>query len=85
MRNSTDAEKESDSSETTDTTKNKMTNRVLTLESKLEDCLQHIQVERQGIDSVELELNNLDKTVQKAQPDIKNSIPGKSASIIILM
>eukprot|EP00090_Calanus_glacialis_P037800 TRINITY_DN6549_c0_g1_i2.p1 TRINITY_DN6549_c0_g1~~TRINITY_DN6549_c0_g1_i2.p1 ORF type:complete len:1555 (-),score=493.26 TRINITY_DN6549_c0_g1_i2:859-4908(-) len=49
------------------------TNQVLTLESKSEDFLKYLQVERQRIDSVESELNNLDETVQKAQPEIKRN------------
>ena len=49
------------------------TNQVLTLESKSEDFLEYIQVERQRNDSVESELINLDETVQKAQPATKRN------------
>merc|ERR1712106_1220750 len=49
------------------------TNQFLTLETKSEDFLIFLQVERQGIDNVESELNNLDETVKKAQPEIKRN------------
>ena len=43
---------------------------ILGLESKSEDFLKYLQVERQRIDNVESELNTLDETVKKAQPKI---------------
>merc|ERR1712128_136688 len=49
------------------------TNQFLTLETKSEDFLKYLQVERQRIDNVESELNNLDETVKKAQPEIKRN------------
>merc|ERR1712128_85200 len=49
------------------------TNQLLTLETKSEDFLKYLQVERQRIDNVESELNNLDETVKKAQPEIKRN------------
>merc|ERR1711892_334172 len=49
------------------------TNQFLTLETKSEDFLEYLQVERQRIDNVESELNNLDETVKKAQPEIKRN------------
>merc|ERR1712123_520739 len=49
------------------------TNQFLTLETKSEDLLKYLQVERQRIDNVESELNNLDETVKKAQPEIKRN------------
>merc|ERR1711915_415767 len=44
---------------------------ILGLESKSEDFLKYLQVERQRIDNVESELNTLDETVKKAQPEIR--------------
>merc|ERR1712123_319577 len=49
------------------------TNQFLTLETKSEDFLKYLQVERQRIDNVESDLNNLDETVKKAQPEIKRN------------
>merc|ERR1712106_333704 len=49
------------------------TNQFLTLETKSEDFLKYLQVERQRIDSVESELNHLDETVKKAQPEIERN------------
>merc|ERR1712128_53532 len=49
------------------------TNQFLKLETKSEDFLKYLQVERQRIDNVESELNNLDETVKKAQPEIKRN------------
>ena len=46
---------------------------VLGLESKSEDFLRYLQVERQRIDNVESELNTLDETVKKAQPEIRKN------------
>ena len=42
-------------------------NQFIAIETKSEDFLKYLQVERQRIDNVESELNNLDKSVQKAQ------------------
>jgi len=49
------------------------TNQFVALETKSEDFLKYLQVERQRIDNVESELNNLEETVQKAQPEIKRN------------
>merc|ERR1712106_1293829 len=49
------------------------TNQFITLETKSEDFLKYLQVERQRIDNLESELNNLDETVKKAQPEIKRN------------
>merc|ERR1712142_1279078 len=46
---------------------------ILGLESKSEDFLKYLQVERQRIDNVESELNTLDETVKKAQPEIRRN------------
>ena len=46
---------------------------ILGLESKSEDFLKYLQVERQRIDNVESELNTLDETVKKAQPEIRKN------------
>merc|ERR1711970_261756 len=48
-------------------------NQLIALETKSEDFLKYLQVERQRIDNVESELKNLDETVQKAQPEIKRN------------
>merc|ERR1719513_239114 len=49
------------------------TNQFHALETKSEDFLKYLQVERQRIDNVESGLNGLDETVQKALPDIKRN------------
>merc|ERR1711915_452348 len=46
---------------------------ILGLESKSEDFLKYLQVERQRLDNVESELNTLDETVKKAQPEIRRN------------
>merc|ERR1712228_416877 len=46
---------------------------ILGLESKSEDFLKYLQVERQRIDNVESELNTLDETAKKAQPEISRN------------
>merc|ERR1712142_1196606 len=46
---------------------------ILGLESKSEDFLKYLQIERQRIDNVESELNTLDETVKKAQPEIRRN------------
>merc|ERR1711915_140532 len=46
---------------------------ILGLESKSEDFLKYLQVERPRIDNVESELNTLDETVKKAQPEIRRN------------
>merc|ERR1712236_191379 len=48
-------------------------NQLISLETKSEDFLKHLQVERQRIDNVESELNNLDEIVKKVQPEIKRN------------
>merc|ERR1711936_398806 len=48
-------------------------NQFIALETKSEDFLKYLQVERQRIDNMESDLNNLDETVQKAQPEIKKN------------
>ena len=47
------------------------TNQLHALETKSEDFLKYLQVERQRVDNVESVLNGLDETVQRALPDIK--------------
>merc|ERR1712128_50948 len=54
-------------------TNSTFTKQFLTFETKSEDFLKYLQVERQRIDNVESELNNLDETVKKAQPKIKRN------------
>merc|ERR1712123_459284 len=49
------------------------TNQFVALETKSEDFFKYLQVERQRIDNVESEVNNLEETVQKAQPEIKRN------------
>merc|ERR1712128_274776 len=49
------------------------TNQFVALETKSEDFLKYLQVERQRIDNVESELNNLGETVQKVQPEIQRN------------
>ena len=49
------------------------TNQFHALETKSEDFLKYLQVERQRIDNVESGLNGLDETVQKAIPDIQRN------------
>merc|ERR1712142_328021 len=49
------------------------TNQFHALETKSEDFLKYLQVERQRIDNVESGLNGLDETVQKTLPDIKRN------------
>jgi len=49
------------------------TNQFIALETKSEDFLKHLQVERLRIDNVESELNNLGETVQKVQPEIQRN------------
>merc|ERR1719495_2735659 len=49
------------------------TNQFHALETKSEDFLKYLQVERQRIDNVESGLNGLDETVQKALPDMKRN------------
>merc|ERR1711892_474937 len=49
------------------------TNQFLTLETKSEDFLKYLQVERQRIENLESEQNNLDETVKKAQTEIKRN------------
>merc|ERR1711936_1279507 len=48
-------------------------NQFIALETKSEDFLKYLQVERQRIDNVDSEMNNLDETVQKARPEIKRN------------
>ena len=50
------------------------TSQILGLESRSEDFLKYLQVERQRIDNVELELNTLDETVKKTQPEINRNL-----------
>ena len=50
------------------------TNQFHALETKSEDFLKYLQVERQRINNVESGLNCLDETVQKALPDIKRNM-----------
>merc|ERR1712013_530805 len=49
------------------------TNQFHALETKSEDFLKYLQVERQRIGNMESGLNGLDETVQKALPDIKRN------------
>ena len=49
------------------------TNQFHALETKSEDFLKYLQVERQRVDNVESVLNGLDETVQRALPDIKRN------------